>query len=129
MRRIALALLLAATPFAPAHADDTMVTLKAEQIGEIFCLSRLGNDEAVIDGILTADLKAAIADADKQNADWEAKNPGDKPPLGDGVPWQSWTDYAAKCATGLVALSKKDAKVEIQYGFPDDPKADFTDTL
>jgi hypothetical protein len=131
MRSILLAA-LAATSFTalPAFAGDTgMVTLKAEQIGQIFCLSRLGNDEAVLDGILTPELKSAIADAERKDGDWAAKNPGEKPPLGDGIPWQAWTDYAAICTVGLTTLMKTDAKVEIAYGFPEDASAGFTDTL
>lgn len=131
MRSILLAA-LAATAFAalPASAGDTgMVTLKPEQIAQIFCLSRLGNDEAVIEGILTDDLKSAIADAEQKDDDWAKEYPGEKPPLGDGIPWQAWPDYAATCSVGLTTLMKTDAKVEIAYGFPDDPAADFTDTL
>ena len=118
----------------PAHADDNepagqMVVLKANQIGQIFCLSRLGNDEAVIAGILTDGLNKAIEDAEAKDADYAKKNPGEKPPLGDGIPWQSSPDYADTCDIGLVTLSKTDAKVEIKYGFPDDPAANYTDTL
>ena len=52
-----------------------------------------------------------------------------KPPLGDGIPWGTWTDYAPDCTVGLVTLMKTDAKVEITYGFPDQPDANYTDTL
>jgi len=106
-----------------------MVVLKASQIGQIFCLSRMGNDEAVIEGILTEKLKQAIADAEAKDADYAKKYPDEEPPLGDGIPWQSAPDYAAKCDTGLVTLSRSDAKVEIKYGFPDAPTANFVDTL
>jgi hypothetical protein len=128
----ALAAILVAAP--PAMAADSeaagqMVVLKASQIGQIFCLSRQGNDEAVIAGILTDGLRQAIATAEAKDATYASKNPGEKPPLGDGVPWQSSPDYAPKCDTGLVALSRTDAKVEIKYGFPDEPAADFIDTL
>jgi hypothetical protein len=122
-------LLVAGLATVPALADDAMTTLKAEQIGQIFCLSRTGNDEAVLDGIMTADLKAVIADAWARSDAWEKANPGEKPPLGDGVPWATWTDYAPDCTVGLVTLMKTDAKVEITYGFPDEPDADYTDTL
>ena len=128
MRILALAILLPLLTL-PALADDTMIGLKADQVGEIFCLARLGNDTGPIDGLLTEGLRAAIAEADTQNAAWEEKNPGEKPPLGDGVPWQSFPDYAPKCAVGLVSLMKTDARVEIAYTFPGDPEADFTDTL
>lgn len=130
MRRIVISSLLSASFALPALAEDsTMVTLKAKQIGEIFCLSRLGNDTGPIEGLLTESLKSAIADADQKDAAWEKQNPGEKPPLGDGIPWQAWPDYAASCTVGLLTLSRTDAKVEIKYGFPEDPKADFVDTL
>jgi hypothetical protein len=130
MRFFTLAALAATVLIAPsAHADDSMVTLKANQVGEIFCLSRTGNDEAVIDGILSPDLKQAIADAWTKDDAWEKANPGEKPPLGDGIPWAAWPDYAPGCKVGLVSLMKTDARVEIAYNFPDDPAADFTDTL
>jgi hypothetical protein len=118
-----------AVPSAFAEGEMTMTTLKADQIGQIFCLSRIGNDEAVLDGILTADLKAAIADAWAKDEAWETANPGEKPPLGDGIPWAAWPDYASECTVGLVSLMKTDARVEISYSFPEDPAANFTDTL
>lgn len=131
MRYLSLAALLATAFTAlPAFADEGgMVTLKPEQIGQIFCLSRIGNDTGPIEGLLTGDLETAIADADKKDAAWEDANPGEKPPLGDGIPWQAWTDYAPECTIGLVTLMKADAKVEIRYAFPDSADANFTDTL
>jgi hypothetical protein len=130
MRSSLLAILLTAgIATAPAPADDTMVTLKPEHLGQIFCFSRLGNDEAVLDGVLTAELKTAIADAWTKNEAYEKQYPGEKPPLGDGIPWQAWPDYAAECTVGLVTLMKTDAKVEINYVFPEDAAANFTDTL
>ena len=129
-----VALLATALTALPVYADDNepvgqMVVLKANQIAQIFCLSRLGNDEAVIQGILSDDLNKAIKVAEKKDDDYARKNPGDEPPLGDGIPWQSSPDYGDKCDIGLVTLSKTDAKVEIKYSFKDDPQADYTDTL
>jgi hypothetical protein len=129
MRLFLPALLLATSFAAPTYADDTMATLKPEQIGLLFCLSRTGNDEAVISGIMTPELKTAITDAWAKDDAWEKANPGEKPPLGDGIPWGTWTDYAPECTVGLVTLMKTDAKVEISYGFPDQPDANYTDTL
>ncbi len=129
MRNFGLALLASTFLALPAAADDQMVTLKANQIAQIFCLSRTGNDEAVIQGILSPDLQKAIAVAEKKDDDYAKKHPGEEPPLGDGIPWQSSPDYAANCDIGLVTLSKNDAKVEIKYGFPDYPKGNYTDTL
>lgn len=130
MRSLVLLSVAAVLLTAPARAEDDMhmVTLKADQVGQIFCLSRLGNDEGVIDGILTAGLKAAIADAWAKDDAWEKANPGEKPPLGDGIPWQAWPDYAPECSVGFVTLMKTDARVEISYKFAD-PRANFIDTL
>ena len=128
MRTILLAALLASAAVPPVLAED-MVTLKPEQIGQIFCLSRTGNDEGAITGLLSADLADTIDAAWQKDAAWSAANPGDKPPLGDGIPWQAWPDYAAGCDIGLVTLMKTDAKVEIAYHFPDEPDADFADVL
>ena len=133
--RILLAALLATTLTAlPALADDNepagqMVVLKASQIGQIFCLSRTGNDDAVISGILTDDLDKAIKVAEGKNDGYMKKYPDEKPPLGDGLGWQSTPDYADTCDIGLVTLSKADAKVEIKYGFTADPKSNYVDTL
>ena len=131
MRFLLPALLLATSLAAlPAAADDGAAGLKPEQIGQIFCLSRLGTDEAAISGILSPELTAAIGEACARNDAWAAANPpDDKPPLGDGIPWQAWPDYAAECTVGLATLMKTDAKVEIAYGFPESPDAGFTDTL
>ena len=131
----AIALLATALTTLPVQAaGDTepvgqMVVLKANQIGQIFCLSRLGNDEAVIAGILTDDLQKAIKVAEQKDDDYAKKNPDEKPPLGDGIPWQSSPDYGDTCDVGLVTLSKTDAKVEIKYTFKDYPDGSYTDVL
>ena len=102
--------------------------LKADEVGEFFCLAR-GGDDDILAGILSGGLREAIATARERNAAAEAAAPGDKPPLGDGIPWQSWQDFADGCSVGLVSLSSTDARVEIQYSFAGAPEADYTDTL
>lgn len=131
MRLISLvAALAAALVTLPAHADDAgMVTVKADQIGQIFCISRLGNDDAVIEGLISPGLNHAIAEAEAKNDAYARKYPDEKPPLGDGLGWQSSPDYADKCEVGLVALSKNDAKVELEYSFTGYPEAGYVDTL
>jgi hypothetical protein len=130
MMRFTLAASVAAIALgaAPAAAQD-MVTLTPAQIGQIFCLSRVGNDMAPVSGLLTAGLRDAIVEAEAKNTAYEAANPGDKPPLGDGIPWQTAPDYAATCTPGDVTFKMDEADVKIAYGFPDYPDANFTDTL
>ena len=111
----------------PASAQP--IALTPAQIGEIFCISRLGNDMAPVAGLLTAGLAAAIAEAEAKDAAIRQQAPDEKPPLGDGIPWQSVPDYAASCAVGAVGTDATAAEVAIEYGFPEYPAGNFTDTL
>lgn len=124
---VALAGIALALTIAPALAQ--MHTLSPEDVGGIFCISRIGDDMGPVQGLLTQDLAQAIAIAEQKDADWSAANPGDKPPLGDGIPWQAWPDYAPECTVGLVGPSQGEAWVDITYTFPDSPGLSFTDRL
>lgn len=120
----AAALCLVATP-----SFSQMITITPTQIGEIFCISRTGNDMAPVEGLLTVELKAAIAEAEAKNDAIQKAHPDEKPPLGDGIPWQAFPDYAAECKVGKVTLEADQATVDIAYGFPEYPDANFTDHL
>lgn len=112
----ALVLAPAATP-----AQDDAILLSPEALGQIFCLSRTGNDMAPVEGLLTDNLAYEIAKAEEESDPWAAAHPGEKPPLGDGVPWADSPDYAPNCTVGTVALSGDKALVTINYGFPSTP--------
>jgi len=127
MRRVAIALLACSALTCPALAEPAR--LSPEQIGEIFCLGRLGNDMAAVDGLLTPALRDAIVAAEARNAQIAASAPDEKPPLGDGIPWQSWPDYADSCIARAGTADAQTATVSIDYGFTADPEAGFTDTL
>lgn len=120
-------LLLAGLYTLPATAEPLVVT--PAQIGQAFCLSRLTGDTGPVDGLLSPGLKAAIAEAEAKNDAIQKQAPDEKPPLGDGIPWQSWTDYADQCTVGAVTLMQDEAKVAIDYAFTEYPDANFTDTL
>lgn len=111
----------------PALAQP--ITLTPQQIGQIFCLSRLGNDMAPVTGLLTADLTSEIAAALERNDALQKAHPDEKPPLGDGIPWQAYPDYADQCQPGSVTFMMDEARVRIDYAFKDYPDASFTDTL
>lgn len=134
MRRLARSLVLAAaltSLAAPVFADDDAGPIKLSplQIGQIFCIARLGNDMTPVEALLTPALQQAIAAADKRNAAWAKKHPGDEPPLGDGLPWQSTPDYAALCTASPATTGATLAAVGIDYAYPDTPSAAFSDQL
>lgn len=125
-RTLAAAVILAAA--LPVQAQEPLI-LSPQQIGEIFCIASVGNDMAPVEAIVTPELAAALAEARAKNAAYEADHPGEKPPLGDGIPWQDAPDYAPECSVGAVSYMMDEATVEIAHGFPDYPEANFTDTL
>ncbi len=129
-RRLIVGALIACAAGAAAPAAGTEAfIITPEQLGQIFCIARLGNDMAPIEGMLTPGLASDIAVANAANDAWAAANPGEKPPLGDGIPWQSWPDYAPQCSVGEASYEMDEAGVAIEYAFPAEPDANFTDTL
>lgn len=127
--RHAIAALAILPLFAAAPAQAGMATVTPEQVGEIFCISRTGNDDALLTGLLSDELRTLIAYADARNASLARAFPDEKPPLGDGIPWASYPDYAARCTVSVVAVESGTATLAIGYGFPEAPGADYTDTL
>ena len=106
-----------------------MITITPEQVGQVFCIARLGNDMAPVEGLLTSGLKIAIAEAQAKNDAIQQAHPDEKPPLGDGIPWQSFPDHADQCKPGAVSPTMDEAAVAIDYAFKDYPDANFTDAL
>jgi hypothetical protein len=111
----------------PVHAQQ--ITLSPEQVGEIFCISSLGNDMAAAEALLSYELAEIVAVARAQSEAFEAANPGEKPPLGDGLPWRSWPDYADGCTVSDMLMERESADVEISYSFSATPDANYTNTL
>lgn len=101
----------------------------AEQLGETFCAARLAGDMEPIAERLTRDLWSAITTAYDQNEAWVAANPGENPPLGDGVRWASFPDQPDECTPGEPQWEMDEARLKISYGFANAPDAAFTDTL
>ena len=119
-------LLLAAVP---AQAQLQMVTITPEQIGQIFCISSLGNDMTPAHAMASEGLQSLIAFSFERSNEFELANPGEKPPLGDGLPWRTFPDYADGCSVGPATVADFVARVPITYSFSDYPDADYTNEL
>lgn len=121
---VALGGAVVAMAVSSAAAEDTSV-----QVAQKFCDTHLpGTAEAEMAtmALLTPALRAAMDDAVKKNDVWQAAHPDEKPPLGDGVPFQSYPDVALKCVAGKT--SADGLTVDIEYQF-DDPVANWTDRV
>lgn len=124
LRAVLIAFALAFGGVAEAHAADT-----PESVAAAFCAARLDPDETAYGPLLTPSLNALIAAAWAKNEAFEKANPGDKPPLGDGIQFQAYPDQSPVCRAGAVALGPASTTVDIEHVFPDIENADWTDRL
>lgn len=125
MRRFVLALATLAAVSAPAYA----ASLSGVQVGDIFCAGRLSGDMAPVEAILTDELKATIAEAQAKNDAIQKAAPDEKPPLGDGIPWQTHPDYAPRCSVVGMTGTAEHPQVVLFYQFPDSSGANWSDKV
>jgi hypothetical protein len=112
------------TGAAPARAGDT-----PESVVSAFCAAHVAAAVNAHDPLLTPSLKQLISDAWKKSGEYEAAHPGDEPPLGDGIQFQAYPDWAPICRPGYVSSGATDTTVDVEYVFPDTEGADWTDRL
>lgn len=126
IRRILFAALALAA--APALAQDGRKSAEAA-LGEAFCLVKDFPETAGPAMLVTPSLEAEIRKAAERSDQIAKAHPDEKPPLGDGVPYQSFPDVAPACEVGAISGQGPGAVVEIRHRFPQEPGADFTDRL
>lgn len=98
-------------------------------IAEMFCLARTVGDMSLVEPYISADLDYAVKEASAKTLLAQQKAPDEKPPLGDGIPWQSFPDQAPECLVDYAAPANDPAEVRITYTFATTPDANWTDTL
>jgi hypothetical protein len=98
-------------------------------VGEAFCKARLADDETATLKLFTPSLVKAIGEAKARNDVIAKATPGDKPPFGDGIPYQAFPDAPEKCEVGAIGEKSGSIEVEVKYLFPGTPNADWTDRL
>ncbi len=79
--------------------------------------------------LATPGLSDAIMVALSENEKLQAAAPDEKPPLGDGIPWQSVPDVAPVCEAGATTADGERLIARVNYRFPDEPDGDWTDRL
>ena len=100
-----------------------------EALGKAFCVAKDFAPEAAMKTLLTASLAAAVQRAVEVNARIAAAHPDDKPPLGDGVPFQRFPDRAPVCEVGRITGAGAGALIEIRHVFPGSADASWSDRL
>ncbi|WP_196257890.1 hypothetical protein [Pelagibacterium limicola] len=121
---ISLSAALYAAPAAAQFEGDSV-----EQAAAVFCESHGDLDIGARAPYLSPALLEAIAAADAVSQLYVDAYPDEKPPLGDGIPWQAWPDYADACTPGDPLYDGDEATVAITYTFIEYPDATYSDEL
>jgi hypothetical protein len=116
-----LAMLLAGGPCLAAEG--------ANKLAAAFCAARLADSEAEVKPLLTPSLLELIGEAEARNKAAAEANPDEKPPFGDGIPYQAFPDKADTCRAGQAAAEAGRIELPIVYGFEQAADANWTDTL
>lgn len=101
----------------------------AHAIAEKFCAAQVAGDEAAVRALFSPELERVVAEAERRNAAVAAAAPDEKPPLGDGIPYQGFPDRAPECRVGAERTKGGAVEVEIGYDFPAQPNSGWTDRL
>lgn len=121
---LGLSLVFGLFAFAACGNDYT-----AEDTAQIFCnYTKTGNDD-IPQQRLTTQLAADIEAAKKVNDKFVNAAPSDKPPLGDGIPFQALQDTATGCEVRTISKTADGKLAEIRHMFPSEPSADWSDYL
>ena len=109
-------------------AGGALAEDEPRSVAEAFCKARLADDEGKTLALLTPSLVKVIEEAKARNDVIAKATPDEKPPFGDGIPYQSFPDVAEGCEAGE-ASDKTGIEIEVKYLFPKTPNADWTDRL
>lgn len=100
----AVLLLLAGCATGTPAADPGLAVAKQ------FCAAVMAGDEASAVRLMVPDLQEKVQALKAFDAGWRARNPTEKPPLGDGLRLTAWQDAPQSCtpepgAAGTVVLT------------------------
>jgi hypothetical protein len=110
-------------------AGGALAADEPRSVAEAFCKARLADDEGKTLALLTPSLVKVIEEAKARNDVIAKATPDEKPPFGDGIPYQAFPDVAEGCEAGEISDESGRVEVEIDYLFPKTPKANWTDRL
>jgi hypothetical protein len=114
----------------PCFVSHALAADTPRALAEKFCATRLDNDEKALRPLLTSSLVKAIEEAEARNDIIAKASPDEKPPFGDGIPYQSFPDAAPVCEVGEEKQVPGRTEIEVRYLFPDNTSgANWTDRL
>jgi hypothetical protein len=90
---------------APVQAADPA---EVQRLAEAFCAAVRSGDEAGAEVLMSPALRDGIAALRVANEAFLAANPGEKPPLGNGLRLTAWQDYPESCTPQAVTEAGAD---------------------
>jgi hypothetical protein len=127
-RFFALSVFITSYTFSAAQACSAHDKMAYRAVAERFCTFLDGKRQPGTD-LFTPSLLKIIAAAQAKNNMIAKAHPDEKPPLGDGIPYQAFPDQAIFCRPGQNLHSEHQLYMEVAYIFPDEPDADWVDHL
>jgi hypothetical protein len=125
-----LRVMLSALCLLPCFVGNALAADTPRAVAEKFCATRLDNDEKALRPLLAPSLVKAIEEAEARNDIIARASPDEKPPFGDGIPYQSFPDAAPVCEVGEEKQVPGRTEIEVRYLFPDNTSgANWTDRL
>jgi len=109
-----------------AHAQQTA---SPEEIATQYCTLITTHQPDTMGPLLTPSLTALMQQAQALSDAKAQQYPEDKPPLGDGIPYQTHPDDAPICRVVRTSGGAHRQTVTIFREFPEDPRANWADHL
>lgn len=94
--------------FVACLAGSSAVAQQKDEVAELaaaYCAAAILYDETAAEALMSDDLRAAIATARAVSDAYALANPGDKPPLGDGLALTAYQDGRQSCTAEAVTES------------------------
>lgn len=123
MRRISVGLGIGVLGLLAASAAAADLAGMADR----FCAARVAGNDQAVRAMLSPSLLDLVTDAEDRSRIVAAANPDEKPPFGDGIPFQSFPDRPETCAPAAVTGSGME--IDVTYGFSGQPEAGWTDRI
>jgi hypothetical protein len=83
-----------------ATREPAPLGVEAAALGTRFCAAVLAGDEMAAVALMTSDVQEKVNKLKVFDAGWQARNPGEKPPLGNGLQLTAWQDAPQSCTPG-----------------------------
>jgi hypothetical protein len=100
-----------------------------EAVAKTFCEARVKGDDATQRALFSPSLLRAVDEAEARNKLIADANPDEKPPFGDGIPFQGFQDHAPVCKPGKITGRAGRMEIQVSYDFPDSPGNGWSDRL